>query len=293
MNKQLRGLGVAVVTPFLQNGEIDFDRLIGLVESLITEGVDYIVALGTTAETPTLSCEEKETVARSIVKTVQGRVPVVMGLGGPSTRELLNTFIHFDFTGIDAILSVTPYYNRPSQEGLYEHYSEIAYHSPLPIILYNVGMRTSCNLETETTLKLAHDCKKIIGVKEASGNMNQIMRLINEKPEDFLVISGDDAVALPLLSIGADGLISVVANAYPRNLAQMVHLAFDNQVKEAAEIHNKMLPLIQACFKEGNPAGVKAILAIQGKIEYYLRLPLTRVSRQLQECYKELMRELQ
>ena len=293
MNKQFRGLGVAAVTPFLQNGEIDFDSLTQLVENLITEGVDYIVALGTTAETPTLSCEEKETVVRAIVKAVQGRVPVVMGLGSPSTQEVLNTLTHFDFTGIDAILSVTPYYNRPSQEGLYEHYSEMSYHSPLPIILYNVGMRTSCNLEAETTLKLAHDCKKIIGVKEASGNMNQIMRLINEKPEDFLVISGDDAVALPLLSIGADGLISVVANAYPRNLTQMVHLAFDNQVKEAAEIHNKMLPLIQACFKEGNPAGVKAILAIQGKIEYYLRLPLTRVSRQLQECYKELMRELQ
>ena len=293
MNEQFRGLGVAIITPFLQNGEIDFDNLTRLVENLIADGVDYLVALGTTGETPTLSCVEKEAIVRTVVKTAKGRVPIVMGLGGPSTTDILNMLAHFDFTGIDALLSVTPYYNRPSQEGLFEHYSEIAYHSPLPVILYNVGMRTACNIEAETTLKLAQECKKIIGIKEASGNMNQIMRLINERPEGFLVISGDDAIAVPLLAIGADGLVSVIANAYPQSIAKMVHLTLDNRTKEAAEIHNKMLSLTQACFKEGNPAGVKAILAIQGKIDYYLRLPLTRVSRPLQEYYKELMHELQ
>ena len=290
MNNRLRGLGVAVVTPFLQNGEIDFENLTSLVENLIAGGVDYLVALGTTSESPTLSDKEKEEVLQTIVKSAKGRMPIVMGLGGPCTHEILNKLKHTDFSGVDAILSVTPYYNRPSQEGLYEHYSEIAYHSPLPVILYNVGSRTACNLEPETTLRLAHDCEKIVAIKEASGNMNQIMYLIKHKPENFLVISGDDAVTLPLLAVGIDGLISVVANAYPAEIANMIHLAFERNFAEAAQIHANMLDLTQACFKEGNPAGIKAILALQGKIGYNLRLPLTRVSQSLQNQYKELMR---
>jgi 4-hydroxy-tetrahydrodipicolinate synthase len=184
-------------------------------------------------------------------------------------------------------LSVTPYYNRPTQSGLFEHYQELAYHTPLPIILYNVGSRTGCNLEPETTLKLAEN-RKIIGIKEASGVMNQIMYIIKHKPEDFLVISGDDAITLPLMAVGADGLISVVANAFPAEIAQMVHLAQEGNFRDAANIHNNLLDIIQACFKEGSPAGVKAFLAMQNKLEYYLRLPLVRVSKEHQEYIKGL-----
>ncbi|MEG1556373.1 MAG: 4-hydroxy-tetrahydrodipicolinate synthase, partial [Bacteroidales bacterium] len=193
-----------------------------------------------------------------------------------------------DLTGISAILSVTPYYNRPSQEGLYEHYMEIGRHSPLPVILYNVRSRTACNLDAETTLKLAYDCQNIIGIKEASGNMNQIMKVVKHKPQDFLVISGDDAITLPLMAAGIDGLISVVANAYPKEVAQMIHLAMQDHFADARNIHHHLLDITQACFKEGNPAGVKTFLAIQGKIGYHLRLPLTRVSTELQKYIKEI-----
>lgn len=293
MSAKFRGLGVAVVTPFKQDGKIDTESLANLVEKLIAGGVDYLVALGTTSETPTLCDSEKEEVLRTIIRANAGRVPVVMGLGGPCTNDIIDKCQHFDFSGVDAILSVTPYYNKPSQQGLYDHYCEIAYHSPLPIILYNVGHRTACNIDFETTIKLATDCKNIIAIKEASGNMNQIMKLVKHKPDGFLVISGDDAVTLPLLAIGIDGLVSVTANAYPRHFAQIVHLAFDNQFEEARRWHNDIFDLTQACFKEGNPAGIKAILAMQNKIEYYLRLPLTRVSPELINQYKSLMLNLQ
>lgn len=289
MIEKFRGLGVAVVTPFLQDGSVDFYNLEKLVESLVEGGVDHLLALGTTSETPTLSEKEKEAIVKTIVKSAGGKVPVIMGLGGPCTHDIIEKLDHYDFNGIDAVLSVTPYYNRPSQEGLYEHYCEIAYHSKLPVILYNVGPRTACNMEAETTLRLARDCKNIIGVKEASGNMNQIMHIINHKPEDFLVLSGDDAITLPLLAVGIDGLISVMANAYPREIANMVHLAFDGRFAEARAIHSRLFDLTQVCFKEGSPAGIKAVLTLQGKIDYYLRLPLTRISSALQSKMKELM----
>lgn len=292
MNKKFKGLGVAVVTPFLQNGDIDFENLERLVDHLIINGVNYLLALGTTSETPTLSEKEKQQIVRTIVRTNNGRVPILMGLGGPCTNDILRHLENDDFTGIDAILSVTPYYNRPSQTGLYEHYCEIAFRSPLPIILYNVGPRTACNLEPETTLQLANDCEKIIGIKEASGNMNQIMRLIKHKPKDFLVISGDDAITLPLLAVGIDGLISVVANAFPKAIAEMVQLGLNEQFSEALIRHNELIDITQACFKEGNPAGIKAVLALQGKINYYLRLPLTRVSSELQNQLNELIKPI-
>ncbi|MDL2296878.1 4-hydroxy-tetrahydrodipicolinate synthase [Bacteroidales bacterium OttesenSCG-928-B11] len=292
MNTRFRGLGVAVVTPFKYDKSVDHENLAGLVESLIAGGVDYLVALGTTSETPTLNESEKEAVLRTIIRANAGRLPVVMGLGGPCTNDILEKFDCFDFTGVDAILSVTPYYNKPSQEGLYEHYSEIAYHSPRPIILYNVGHRTACNLEFETTMRLAERYEKIIAIKEASGNMNQIMKLVKHKPEGFLVISGDDALTLPLLSIGIDGLVSVVANAFPRHYSQIVHLAFNGDFAEARRWHDDILDLTQACFKEGNPAGIKAILTMQQKIEYHLRLPLTRISQTLADEYKKLMLNL-
>jgi len=285
---QFKGLGVAMVTPFLQTGEVDYPNVEQLVNHLIHSGVDYLVALGTTGETPTLTDEEKHNIVRTIVETNQNRVPVIVGMGGPSTRHILQQFKTFDFSGISAILSVTPYYNKPTQTGLIEHYQELAYHAPLPMILYNVGSRTGCNMEAETTLKLAEN-EKIIGIKEASGVMNQIMYLVKHKPEDFLIISGDDAITLPLMSVGVDGLISVVGNAFPAEMANMVHLAQEGNFIEAAAVHHQMLDIIQACFKEGSPAGVKAFLAMQNRLDYYLRLPLTRVSNEHQAWIKKLI----
>jgi 4-hydroxy-tetrahydrodipicolinate synthase len=284
---QLKGLGIAMVTPFLPNGEVDYASLEKLVNHLIDNGVDYLVALGTTSESPTLTDEEKNRIVRSIVEINQNRVPVVVGIGGPSTNTILQQFKTFDLSGVSAILSVTPYYNKPTQTGLVEHYHALANQAPLPIILYNVGSRTGCNLEAETTLKLAEH-KNIIGIKEASGVMNQIMYIVNHKPKDFLVISGDDAITLPLMAIGIDGLISVVGNAFPADVAKMIHLAQEGNFNEAKIIHHKLLDIIQACFKEGSPAGVKTFLALQNRIEYYLRLPLVRVSKEHQEYIKEL-----
>lgn len=288
---QYKGLGVAVVTPFLSSGEVDYANLEQLVDHLINSGVDYLVALGTTGETPTLTDDEKHNIVRTLVQTNQNRVPLIVGMGGPSTHVILQKFKTFDLTGVSAILSVTPYYNKPTQTGLIEHYSMLAYHTPLPIILYNVGGRTGCNIEPDTVLELAEN-KNIIGIKEASGMMNQIMLVVKRKPEDFLVISGDDAITLPLMAIGVDGLISVVGNAYPAEMAQMVHAAKDGNFKEAAIIHNNLLDIIQACFKEGSPAGVKTFLALQNRIEYCLRLPLTRVSNGHQNLIKELCAQM-
>ncbi|MBP5663774.1 MAG: 4-hydroxy-tetrahydrodipicolinate synthase [Bacteroidales bacterium] len=288
----LRGLGVALVTPFNREGEVDFPRLQQLVDDVIQHKANYVVALGTTSESPTLTQQEKHDVVRTIVNTVDGRVPVVMGCGGPSTRVVIDKLTHADLSGISAILSVTPYYNRPSQEGLKEHYREIAYRSPLPIILYNIWKRTACNIEADTTLFLANEYDNIIGIKEASGNMNQIMKVVKHRPAGFWVISGDDAITLPLLAAGVDGLISVVANAFPAEVSQMVNLGLNNRFPEARKIHEKLLDITQACFKEGNPAGIKAVLALQEKLEYYLRLPLVRVSAEHQQYIKNLMENL-
>jgi 4-hydroxy-tetrahydrodipicolinate synthase len=288
---QFKGLGVAMVTPFLQNGEVDYANLERLVKHLIDNGVDYLVALGTTGETPTLTDDEKHKIVRTIVQTNQNRVPVIVGMGGFDTRHILQQFRSFDFSGISAILSVTPYYNKPTQAGLLEHYQELAYHTPLPIILYTVNSRTGCNLEPETTLKLAEN-RNIIGIKEASGVMNQIMTIIKHKPDDFLVISGDDAITLPLMAVGINGVISTAGNAFPAEMAQMLHLAQEGRFEEAAKIHYQLLEIIQACFKEGSPAGVKTFLAMQNRLEYYLRLPLVRVSNEHQEYIKNLINNM-
>lgn len=285
----LRGLGVALVTPFTDSGEVDYKNLEQLVDRLVRGGADYLVALGSTGETPTLNEDEKNKIVRTVVSTAAGRIPVVMGCGGPSTRAVVETLKTTELSGVSAILSVTPYYNRPTQEGLIQHYETIAYHSPLPVILYNVRSRTACNIEADTTLYLARECEKIIGIKEASGNINQIMKIVKHRPEGFLVISGDDAVTLPLLAIGIDGLISVVANAFPSEVSKMVNLGLNQRFAEAREIHERLLDVTQACFKEGNPAGIKTVLAVRGEIEYYLRLPLTRVSEQHQKYIKELL----
>jgi len=289
---QFKGLGVALVTPFLQDGNIDFANLNRLVQNLISNGVDYLLALATNSESPTMNNMEKQAVVESIVKTSSGRVPIMMGVGGYNTQQIIDDFNHLNFDGIDAILSVTPYYNKPSQAGIIEHYKTLDHYAPRPIFLYNVPGRTSCNIEAETTLHIAENCPNIIGIKEASGNMNQIMTIIKHKPTDFLVISGDDALTLPLISAGADGVISVVANAYPKEMAQMVHLAMNSHFKEAQQYHYQLFDIIQACFKEGSPAGIKAFLALQGKMEYCLRLPLCRVSDKLQEKIKIIANEL-
>lgn len=289
MTERLKGTGVALITPFLPDGTIDFLCLEKLVEELISNGIDYLVTVCTTSETPTLSEEEKDEIVRTVVKVNRGRVAIIRGMGGPDTRELVTSLQTKDFTGVDAILSVAPFYNRPSQNGLYQHYKTVAEHSPLPVILYNVPGRTGCNIDADTTLRLANDCPNIIAVKEASGMMNQIMRIINHKPADFSVISGDDALTLPLLAAGVDGVISVVANAFPKEVSTMVRLARSNNFAEARKIHLQLLDFTQACFREGSPAGVKALLSLQGKIQNCLRLPQVPVSETLMNTFRELI----
>lgn len=291
MTERLKGTGVALITPFFPDGTIDFASLEKLVEDLIANGIDYLVTVCTTSETPTLSEEEKDEIVRAVVRTNRGRVAVIRGLGGPDTRELLTSLRTKDFTGVDAILSVAPFYSRPSQEGLYQHYRTVAEHSPLPVILYNVPGRTGCNIEADTTLRLANDCPNIIAVKEASGVMNQIMRIIAHKPADFSVISGDDAITLPLLAAGVDGVISVVANAFPKEVSTMVRLARHNNFDEARKIHLQLLDFTQACFREGSPAGIKALLSLQGKIQNCLRLPQVPVSESLMNTFRELIQQ--
>lgn len=289
LKEALKGVGVAMVTPFLDNGQIDFDSLKRLTDHLIENGVDYLVLMGTTAETPTLFPLEKDQIVRTVVKVANERVPIILGIGGNSTMEVLEHIKDTDFTGIDGILSVTPYYNKPSQEGLYQHYKAISELAPLPIILYTVKSRTSCNLEPETTLRLA-ELPNIIGIKEASGNMNQIMKILKHKPKDFIVISGDDAVTLPLMAVGISGLISVVANAYPKEISDMVHYAMDGDFQKARMIHEEMLDITQACFKECSPSGIKAFLTLQNKIQNNLRLPLTPVSDSLFQYIKTIIK---
>lgn len=291
MTNRLKGTGVALITPFLKNGQIDFAALEKLVEDEIQNGIDYLVALGTTSESPALSQKEKEEVVRTVVAVNAGRVAVLRGLGGPNTLELVEQLHTLDFTGVDAILSVTPYYNRPSQEGVYRHYHTLSDHSPLPIILYNVPKRTGCNIEADTTLRLANDCPNIIAVKEASGNLNQIMRIVKHKPAEFSVISGDDAITLPLIAAGADGLISVVANAFPKEVSTMVRLARQDKIAEARAIHLALLDFTQACFKEGSPSGIKALMWLQGKTQNQLRLPQAPVSETLVEKFKLLLKD--
>ena len=278
---KFKGLGIAVVTPFSVDGKVDFDSLEKLVDHLIRNKVDYLLALGTTSEYPTMSKAERLDIVRCIASVNAGRLPILMGLGGPSTQSILANIKDACKLPIDAILSVTPYYNKPSQLGLIEHYKAVAKNSPLPVILYNVPGRTSCNMLAETTIRIAESNPNVIGIKEASGNVKQILYLLNHKPKDFLVISGDDLITLPLMAAGMDGLISVLGNAYPAETANMVHLAMNDQFIKARLYHDKLFDISQACFKEGNPSGIKAILAAQGKIKNVLRLPLVPVSDNL------------
>jgi 4-hydroxy-tetrahydrodipicolinate synthase len=274
-----KGTGVAIVTPFKANGSIDFTALGNIIEHLIKGKVEYIVALGTTAESVTLSKEEKQSVTKYIVKTVNDRIPVVLGIGGNNTAEVVHSIKTTDLSGITAILSVCPYYNRPTQEGLYQHFKAVAKASPLPIILYNVPTRTSCNLSDETTLRLAKEFKNIIGIKEASGNFAQVMNIIKYRPKGFLVISGDDLITLPIIACGGDGVISVVANAYPKDFSEMTRQSLKGNYDEARKLHYKLTTITNLLFADGSPGGVKAALKIMGLCSEYVRLPLVNINK--------------
>lgn len=276
----LRGMGVALITPFKDDESIDFDALSCLLEYQIQNGTDYLVVLGTTGETPTLTEAEKEQIKRFVVERTFGRIPLVLGVGGNNTRCIVEHLLNDDLQGYDAVLSVVPYYNKPSQEGIYQHYAAIAKASPLPVILYNVPGRTGVNMTAETTLRLARDFDNIIAIKEASGNITQMDDIIKNKPLDFMVISGDDGVTFPLITLGAVGVISVIGNAFPKEFSRMVRLALNGNYGQALSIHHRFTELFNLLFVDGNPAGVKCLLNLQGMIENKLRLPLvpTRIT---------------
>ena len=286
------GTGVALVTPFRRQQEtVDFTKLEHLIEHIILAGADYIVALGTTSEAATMTESERAAVQEFIVETVGGRLPIMLGLGGNNTLNITDTLARTNFDGISAILSVTPYYNKPNQRGLLAHYRAVAEAAPVPVVVYNVPGRPGINLTAETTLTLAHECPNIIGIKEASGNLQQVMEILRNRPAGFRVISGDDALTYPMLALGADGVISVIANALPAEMSQMVRLALKGDFKKALPLHFRLLPLINAIFEEGNPTGIKALLEAQGAIANALRLPLVKASKPLTNKLATLLAE--
>ena len=279
MNKSLYvGTGVAVVTPFTSDLKVDFKSLQNLINYLIDSDIRYLVAMGTTAESPTISVEEKKQIFDCFVETVNGRVPLIMGLGGNDTMALQRALQQLDTTGFSAILSVSPYYNRPTQEGIYQHYKALDAVTPLPLILYNVPGRTSSNINAETTLRIAHDCTNVIGIKDAGGDLEQGKAVLDGRPDDFIVLSGDDETAIPLIQSGAEGVISVIAGGFPRFFSKGVAAALKGDENKANEIATLAQPIIDLLFVEGNPGGIKTVLHQRGLIENQLRLPLVPVS---------------
>lgn len=269
-----RGLGIALITPFTPDGEIDSNSLKRLVEYQLQNGADFLCILATTGETPCLSAEEKAEIKRLVVEVNNGRVPILMGCGGNNTRAVVQELKSADWSGIDGVLSVCPYYNKPSQEGLYQHFKAIAEASPLPVVLYNVPGRTGINLQAQTTLRLARDCENIIAIKEACGSLEQVDEIINNKPARFDVISGDDALTFSMVASGAAGVISVIGNALPKEFSRMIRLEFNGEYEPARKIHHRFQQLYSLLFVDGNPAGVKALLHEMGFIDNVLRLPL-------------------
>jgi len=292
IQNKLTGMGVALVTPFKQDDSIDFDALGRLVDYQIQNKADYLVVLGTTAETPALSATEKQEIIEFVKRRVNGQLPIVLGCGGNCTANVVKELQTSDFSGIDAILSVTPYYNKPSQEGIYQHYKAIAEATPLPIILYNVPGRTGVNMTVETTLRLARDFSNIVAVKEASGNITQMNNIIKNKPKDFMVICGDDGIAYPLMTLGAVGVISVIGNAFPKEFSRMVRLALNGDYENALHIHQRFTDMFDLLFVDGNPAGVKCILNAMGYIENKLRLPLVPTRITTYEKIREVLMNL-
>lgn len=271
------GMGVALVTPFTKDKDIDYPSLARVVDHVVGNGADFLVVLGTTGETPTLSDKEKNDIKLFVKNHVDGRIPLVIGLGGNNTAEIVRQVKESDLSGYSAILSVVPAYNKPTQEGIYQHFKAIAEASPLPVILYNVPARTGVNMTADTTLRLAREVPNIIGIKEASGNLRQIERLLKESPEGFRILSGDDGMTYPLMTLGAHGVISVLGNAYPRQFAEMVHLCLEGNYIEAVDIHYRFIEIIRLLFSDGNPAGVKCVMHDMGLIDNELRLPLIPV----------------
>ena len=288
----LRGLGVALITPFKEDFSVDTQALTRLVQHNIDNGTDYLVILGTTGETATLNAEEKKVVIDTVKKAALGKLPLVLGVGGNNTQSVVEDLKNTDLSDFHAVLSVSPYYNKPTQEGIYQHYKALAEASSKPIILYNVPGRTSSNIAPETVLRLATDFENIIGVKEAAGNMDQVLRLLRIVPEDFLVISGDDNLALPLIVAGGAGVISVIGQGVTKPFADMVHLGLKGEVKKAFQLHYKLMPIIDYIFEEGNPAGIKYVLSQKGISENVVRLPLVKVSdglaRKIETALKQI-----
>ncbi len=289
-NTKFKGTGVAIVTPFNKDFSVDFKSLTKLIDHLVKGKVEYLVVLGTTGETVALSKEEKQQVVKHVVDATNKRVPVVLGLGGNNTQDILNYCKDKSyFKGIDAVLSVSPYYNKPTQRGIYEHYKAIAEVCPVPVILYNVPGRTGSNISADTTISLAKKFKNIIAIKEASGNLEQCMKIIKNRPKDFMVISGDDMLALPMIACGAEGVISVVANAFPKDYSEMVRQILAGNVKDAQKLHYKLTDIIEKLFADGNPGGIKAVLEILGICKAYLRLPLVNVNKETQTALENLV----
>lgn len=285
-----KGLGIALVTPFTQEGEVDYTALSRLIDYQLANGADFLCILATTGETPTLTADEKAKIKQMVIEKAGDKVPVLMGCGGNNTAEVVRELKEADFAGIDGILSVCPYYNKPSQEGLYQHFKAIAAASPLPVVLYNVPGRTGVNLKAETTVRLAKDCPNIVAIKEASGSLEQVDEIIKNKPDSFDVISGDDALTFPMIACGAAGVISVIGNALPKEFSRMIRLEMKGEIEAARKIHHRFTDLFNLLFVDGNPAGVKAMLHEMGMIENVLRLPLvpTRLTtmQRISDCLK-------
>lgn len=290
LREKFTGTGIAIITPFHTDGKIDWDSFKSLIEFWIKGKVEYLVVLGTTGESATIHGKEKQEVFSFVQKEVAGRKPLVAGIGGGDTHEVLSWFKHFELIGYDAILSVSPAYNKPNQEGIFQHYKALDAASPLPIIMYNVPSRTGQNVTGETTVRIATECKNIFATKEACGNFDQVNYIIKNKPADFMVISGDDPITLPMIACGAEGLISVVANAYPEDYSNMVRLCLEGKFEEAKPLHYKYTDIIASMFTEGSPSGVKAYLSEMGLCQNTFRLPVWPVSEKHHEKIKELMK---
>lgn len=294
MNLQqvFKGTGIAIVTPFTAEGAIDWDSFKRCLDFWISGGVEYLVVMGTTGESATIHGDEKQAVFSFVQQYAAGRIPLVAGIGGNDTLEVVHALTHYDLTGYTAILSVSPYYNKPNQEGLFQHYKQIDQHTPLPVIMYNVPGRTGQPIQAATQLKIAKECSSVFATKEASGNMDLIMQILRDKPKDFMVISGDDPITLPLIAAGAVGVISVVANAFPKEFSDMIRLCLAGDFEKARPLHYKYLEITAALFAEGSPAGIKAVLSEMGLCQNAFRLPVWSVSEKHQAYIKSLVQQL-
>lgn len=291
--KFLRGSGVAMITPFNKEGEVDYDAVVKVVDHIISGGIDFIVVMGTTAETATLFEEERSKVVSLIVETTNNRVPLVLGIGGNNTASVVSKIKLTDLSSFKAILSVCPYYTKPSQEGIYQHYKNIANASSIPLILYNVPSRSGVSIENETTVRLANDFSNIIGTKDASGDLESVLELLGTVPDGFHVISGDDLLALPIVLAGGSGVISVIGGGLPTQVSQMIHLGLEDKIDQASEYHNQMLEMIDLIFKEGNPTGIKNLSEHIGLCESNVRLPLVAATDELSSSILSAYRQIQ